>query len=227
VEDVVSFADMAPTLLELTGTSSEGMLPMSGKSITHILTSDKEGVVDPSKEYVFAGRERHSCSRYKNWGYPQRIIRSQDYLLTWNLKPERWPAGAPQRIKPGTEDKLLPMYGLDENGIHHSEWAFTDVDASPSKSFLVENMKDEAVEPFFNMAFEKRPEYELFDLKKDPYCLENVAGQPSYEETMETMKAALLEELKKSGDPRIVGPDPEVFDSYLRYSPMREFPKPE
>ena len=41
------------------------------------------------------------------------------------------------------------------------------------------------------------------------------------------MKQALLDELKKSEDPRIVGPDPEVFDSYLRYSPMRYFPKPE
>jgi N-sulfoglucosamine sulfohydrolase len=79
------------------------MLPISGKSVLHILKSKNEGVVDESKEYVFAGRERHSSSRYLNWGYPQRAIRSHDYLLVWNMKPERWPAGAPQRIKPGTE----------------------------------------------------------------------------------------------------------------------------
>jgi hypothetical protein len=36
----------------------------------------------------------------------------------------------------------------------------------------------------------------------------------------------LLAELRETEDPRVVGPDPEVFDSYLRYSPMREFPKP-
>ena len=35
-----------------------------------------------------------------------------------------------------------------------------------------------------------------------------------------------MKELKKSGDPRVVGPDKEVFDSYIRYSPMREFPDP-
>lgn len=39
------------------------------------------------------------------------------------------------------------------------------------------------------------------------------------------MKESLLAELKKSEDPRIVGPDIEVFDSYTRYSPIREFPK--
>jgi N-sulfoglucosamine sulfohydrolase len=66
VNDPVSFSDIAPTILELTNTSSEGMLPISGKSILHILESDKKGIVDESKKYVFSGRERHSSSRYLN-----------------------------------------------------------------------------------------------------------------------------------------------------------------
>ena len=40
------------------------------------------------------------------------------------------------------------------------------------------------------------------------------------------MREALMKELRKSRDPRVVGPDTEVFDTYIRYSPMREFPKP-
>jgi uncharacterized sulfatase len=227
VDDVLSFADLAPTILEITGTSSNGMLPISGKSFLHILKSKNEGVVDESKEYVFAGRERHSSSRYLNWGYPQRAIRSHDYLLVWNMKPERWPAGAPQRIKPGTEDELLPMYGIDENGVHHSEWAFTDIDAAPTKSFIIENWQDETVRTYFDWAHAKRPEFELFDVKNDPYNLNNLAGNPEYASVEQELKQALLAELKKSEDPRVVGPDKEVFDSYIRYSPMREFPKPE
>jgi len=35
-----------------------------------------------------------------------------------------------------------------------------------------------------------------------------------------------MEELKRSEDPRVVGPDKEIFDSYPRFSPIREFPKP-
>jgi uncharacterized sulfatase len=226
VDDPLSFADLAPTILEITGTSPEGMLPISGKSILKTLRSEKAGIVNESKKYIFAGRERHSSSRYLNWGYPQRVIRSKDYLLIWNLKPERWPAGAPQRLKPGTTDELFPLYGIDEHGKHHSEWAFTDIDESPTKAFIVENHSIEAIEPFFQLATAHRAEFELFDVNSDPYCLENLAGNPDYLEIEKEMKQVLLEELKKSKDPRIVGPDKEVFDSYIRYSPMREFPDP-
>ncbi|MCW0483932.1 sulfatase family protein [Gaoshiqia sediminis] len=226
VDDMISFADLAPTILEVTGTSPEGMLPVSGESILHILKSKETGIVDPSKKYVFTGRERHSSSRYLNWGYPQRAIRSQDFLLIWNLKPERWPAGAPQRIVKGTTDQLWPMYGLDDMGIHHSDWAFTDIDAAPTKSYIIENWQDEEINPFFELAHGKRPEFELFNVQNDPFCLTNLTGKPDYEETEEEMKRALMKELTRSGDPRIVGPDKEIFDSYKRYSPIRDFPNP-
>lgn len=228
VEDLVGFADLAPTIMEITGTSVDGMLPVSGKSVLNILKSRGEGVVDESKKYVFSGRERHSSSRYRNWGYPQRAIRSQDYLFIWNMKPDRWPAGAPQRIKPETEDELLPMYGIDENGEHQSAWAFTDIDAAPTKSFIIENRQDETIRPYFDLAHAKSPEYELFNIKNDPYNLNNLAGNLEFAALEKELKQALLSELKKSEDPRVVGPDKEVFDSYIRYmGPMREFPKPD
>ncbi len=226
VDDPLSFADLAPTILEITQTSTNGMLPISGKSILPLLCSEKKGVVDPSKKYVFSGRERHSSSRYKNWGYPQRMIRSKDFLYIWNIKPDRWPAGAPQRIGPESGKKLLPMYGIDENGKHHSEWAFTDIDDSPTKSFIVEHHADDDIGYYFNLAVDKRPEFELFDINKDPYCLDNLAGNPDYSPIEKEMKNALIDELVNSKDPRVVGPDKEIFDSYLRYSPIREFPKP-
>ena len=226
VDDPLSFADLAPTILELTNTKTDGMLPISGKSIVKTLTTKKQGVVDAHKKYVFAGRERHSSSRYKNWGYPQRIMRSKDFLLIWNMKPERWPAGAPQRIVKGTTNELWPMYGIDENGVHHSEWAFTDIDAAPTKSYIIENWEDEYVNPFFVLAHAKRSEFELFDIQNDSYCLNNLIGNPNFTKIENEMKSALLEELKKSEDPRVVGPDKEVFDSYIRYSRLREFPKP-
>lgn len=227
VNDPTGFADIAPTILELTGTSSEGMMPLYGKSILKTLRSKKEGTVNKDKKYVFSGRERHSSSRYKNWGYPQRMIRSEEYLLIWNIKPERWPSGAPQRIVKGTEEELWPMYGIDENGTHHSDWAFTDIDAAPTKSFLIENREDSDVKPFFEMTHGKRSEYELFNVKDDPYCLENLIGNSEFTSVENELKEALLAELQRSKDPRVVGPDKEVFDSYIRYSPMREFPKPE
>ena len=182
--------------------------------------------MDNSKRYVFAGRERHSSSRYKNWGYPQRAIRSHDYLLIWNIKPERWPAGAPRRINPEATDELLPMHGIDELGVHHSEWAYTDIDAAPSKSFIIENRQDKDVKQYFDWAVNKRPEFELYDIKNDPYNLNTLIGNSKYAKIEKQLKKALFNELKKTEDPRVVGPNKEVFDSYLRYSPIRDFPKP-
>lgn len=226
VDDLISFADFAPTILELTGTSAEGMLPISGKSFLEILRSDKQGIVDKDKKYIFTGRERHSSSRYLNRGYPQRAIRSSEYLLIWNMKPERWPAGAPQRLKSDTGDERYPMYGIDEHGKHRKMWAFTDIDAIPTKAFIIEHHDDPDYARYFQWAVGKRPEFELYHTASDPYCLENLAGNPDYRKVERRMKKALLRELKASGDPRVTGPDKEIFDSYQRYSPMRAFPEP-
>lgn len=226
VDDPVSFVDFVPTLLEMTGTKPEGMMPVSGKSIVTVLESTQSGIVDKTKKYVYAGRERHSSSRWNNLGYPQRAIRSTQYLLIWNMRPERWPAGDPQAVKSSSGGELLPMYGIDEKGIHHSEWAFTDLDDSPSKSFLIENRTNEEIRYYFDLAYAKRPEFELYDAINDPFCLDNMYGNENFISIGEEMKSELIKELERSSDPRIVGPDKEIFDSYARYSPDREFPGP-
>ncbi|MGQ8337771.1 sulfatase family protein [Sunxiuqinia sp. A32] len=226
VSNPISFVDLAPTILELTNTEKKDMLPISGKSLLEILKSKKQGIVNPNRKYVLAGRERHSSSRYKNWGYPQRLIRSKDFLLVWNLNPERWPAGAPQAIIPETNGVLAPLYGIDESGKHHPEWAFTDIDASPTKSCIIENWNNNEISYFFNLALAKRPEFELFDINRDPFCLNNLSGKPEFIAIENKLKSSLQSELEKTGDPRIVGPDKEIFDSYIRYSPIRNFPKP-
>lgn len=227
VDDPVGFVDFVPTIFEITGIEPAGMLPVSGKSIAGILKSDKSGIIDSTKKYIYAGRERHSSSRWDNLGYPQRVIRSEKFLLIWNMKPHLWPAGDPQSLKSESgSDELNPLYGIDNNGIHHSDWAFTDVDASPSKSFLVENHTDQRIKYYFDLAFNKRPEYELYDIQKDQNCLVNLCGDPQYASVELEMKDNLLKELIRSGDPRVAGPDKEIFETYIRYSPMRYFPKP-
>lgn len=225
VEDPISFVDLAPTILDLCKVAPMNMLPMSGQSFSHLIGSTKSGTLDHERYFAFSGRERHSSSRYLNWGYPQRMIRDQEHLLIWNQRPERWPAGAPQRINPSTNE-LWPMYGLDEEGVHHSEWAFTDVDACPTKSYLVEHMNTDTIRPYFDLSYAKRPEFELFDILSDPACLNNLYNAPTHSAVSVNLKNALIEKLRQTEDPRVVGPDPEIFDSYVRYSRMREFPPP-
>ncbi|WP_245957750.1 sulfatase [Niabella yanshanensis] len=223
VEAPVSFTDIAPTLLELTKTTTKGMMPISGKSFLSLIDNS----ADSSDHFALSGRERHSYSRYNNWGYPQRALRNKEFLFIWNIKPKRWPAGDPQRLQSLDGKDLFPKFGIDTRGIHHPEWAFTDIDASPSKSFIIEHYKDKAIRPYFDWSTALRPEYELYRVSTDPGCLHNLSGLDDYQSIENKMKDLLVTELQRSGDPRITAPLPEIFDSYERYSgPVRAFPEP-
>jgi uncharacterized sulfatase len=68
----------------------------------------------------------------------------------------------------------------------------------------------------------KRPGEQLYNIRKDPGCMDNVAGDPAYQEILEELRSILEEDLKIQGDPRMFGSD--IFDSYPRISSMRNFP---
>lgn len=226
IHEVVSFVDLAPTILDLTHTPSDGMLPMSGQSLAPMLTSQNEVEELKLRNYALMGRERHSSSRYLNWGYPQRILRKGDYLLIWNAKPNRWPAGAPQRLKEQSSNQTFPMHGIDDQGIHHSEWAYTDIDACPTKSFIIEHHQEDEYYKYFVWSVAKRQQYELYNVMEDPHCLNNLIAKSDMRFVRNEMLELLNQELEKTKDPRKVGPDTEIFDSYPRHSPMRYFPNP-
>lgn len=227
VETPVSFIELAPTILEITGTSAEGMMPITGKSLLSLLEAEQESEVSEKDKAVFSGRERHSSSRYQNWGYPQRAVRQGDYLFVWNMKPDRWPSGAPQRFDPEDTTRLLPMYGLSADHKYLPDGAFTDIDDAPSKTFLIENYNVDSIQPYFNLTHAKRPEYELYNVVEDPFCLNNLSGVPSAQAVEKQLKDRLIVELRQSGDPRVVGVNPEIFDTYKRYSKIRQFPHPD
>ena len=214
VEDPVSFVDFAPTILELAGGELEkGMLPMSGNSLLNILASAGNGVVDGSRRAVYSSRERHSSSRWNNLGYPQRAIRTNDFLFILNMKPERWPAGAPVR--------------LDENGNPDPGVAYHDIDYSPSLQYLYDHRVDEQVMPLLEASTARRPAMELYDIHKDPYCLVNLAENGRYQDIREDLHGKLKAYLIETEDPRLVGEDPDIFESYKRYAHIRNFPKPD
>lgn len=218
INSPASFIDFAPTILEMAQVKPTHMMPIRGKSMVPLLKSNDEGSPREARQVAFSGRERHSSSRYKNWGYPQRAIRKGDYLLIRNFKPDRWPAGAPQMYDKKDTTRLLAIY---QGGV------FADIDASPSKAFLIKNHDADHIAHFFDLACAKRPEYELYNIVKDYACLKNLWDIPGYNTIRDELQKKLNDELIKTKDPRVVGPDYEIFDSYKRYSTIRKFPKPE
>ncbi|MDA1273193.1 MAG: sulfatase [Verrucomicrobia bacterium] len=214
VDDLVGFVDLTATILDAANVShpakSGEALAMSGRSILSILTSEKQGLVDASRKSVFSGRERHSSSRVDNLGYPCRALRSQDYLYIRNFHPERWPAGDPQKFEPN--GSLGPMHG----GYH-------DIDACPTLTFLIEHKTDAPIGRFLDLAVSKRPSEELYDINEDPGCLRNLALDPAFESVRKELGDTLLRYLTETGDPRTSG-NPEIWETYRRYSPIRSFP---
>lgn len=194
VDDLISFIDLAPTFLDVAGVEIPDS--MSGKSFKDVLLSKKNGLVNPARDTVYFGRERHSHSRFDNLGYPARAIRTHDYLYIWNCKPERWPAGTPDY--------------------------YHDIDGCPTLDYLLEHKTDEDIKPYFQMACAKRLEEELFNIKDDPACLTNLVDNPTYSKVKNKLKDALMDKLKKQNDPRVIGTG-DVFESYPRFGSMRAY----
>ena len=67
-----------------------------------------------------------------------------------------------------------------------------------------------------------RQEFELFDIKKDPYNIINLASNPDYQTILHELAKKLHERLKKDGDPHFNGYD-DIFESYPRVSNIRSF----
>ena len=77
---------------------------MTGRSLWKVLQSDKSGMVDESRTFSVSGRERHVAgAREGNLPYPQRSIRTKDFLYIRNFKPDRWPLGSPVGVTDTSE----------------------------------------------------------------------------------------------------------------------------
>jgi arylsulfatase A-like enzyme len=190
IEDYVSFIDFAPTFVEVAGLdwSETGMHATPGRSLTDIFESEKAGRVNPERDHVLIGKERHDIGRPEDRGYPVRGIVADDVLYLKNFEPDRWPAG-------------------------HAETGYLNCDASPTKTLILENRTAPGMGRFWELSFGKRPTEQLYRLRRDPHCINNLAEAPRYAGLKERLRKRLFEKLEEQGDPRMHG-NGEVFDNY-------------
>lgn len=170
-----------------------------------ILRAEASGQIDPTRTWVVTGRERHvGSAREGNLPYPHRALRTKDFLYIRNFAPERWPMGSPHF----TSRADLPPFEKIERSTYA---AFADMDASPTKAWVLHHFDDPQYKWIYDLAFGQRPAEELYDLAQDPDQVKNVAGDPAYATTKERLAQQLLTTLKEAGDPR-VGPTPVKFE---------------
>ena len=200
VQDFVSLADLAPTFLQ----SANVDIPpsMTGKSLLPILQSDKEGWIDPQRQQIVFGRERHTVSQVKGCrgGYPMRAIRTKDYLYIKNYFPDRWPAGTPDYA----------------NAEFRKAW-LSDCDNGPTKDEIWDLRETENGQRPYELCFAQRPAEELYLIANDPDQLVNVANETAYQVVKQQLWEQLSTILKDGEDPRAADPlcDMDQAGKYL------------
>jgi N-sulfoglucosamine sulfohydrolase len=196
VDDMVSFIDLAPTFVELAGLTwaQTGMAPSPGRSLLPLFRNPRSGVIDPARDHVLIGMERHDIGRPGDVGYPIRGIVKGGQLYLENFEPSRWPACNP-------------------------ETGYLNVDGGATKTFILAEHRKNPDDRFWALSFGKRPGVEYYDLKTDADCMKNLALDPSVALERTALKTQLYAELKAQEDPRMFGHG-DVFDHYLHANPQ-------
>jgi len=196
IHDFVSLAGLAPTFLEAAGLRPPRS--MTARSLMNILSSTSSGQVDQSRDRVFTAMERHDGCRKGGKGFPCRAMRTHDYLYIYNYEPSRWPSGDPN---PQNCARAIP-YG--------------EIDSSPTKTFMMTSRALDGVARLAQLAFNRRTASELYDLRKDPGQLNNVAYQAEYSEITDRLHTQLMSYLRETGDPRALAKS-ALWDYYPYY----------
>ena len=154
VSEYISVIDLAPTILEITNISQEqsGMQAITGRSFMDILKNENTGI---DRNFIMIGKERHDVGRPNDEGYPIRGLIRGDFLYLRNYETNRWPAGNP-------------------------ETGFMNVDGSPTKTEVLKARRNPKTAYLWELSFGKRDAEELYNIKKDPNCINNLTDNKEY-----------------------------------------------
>lgn len=224
VDDLVSLIDVTKTIYAAAGVAPKSSELMPGYSLMSRMCPDGKGA-PVSRKAVFSGRERHSSSRYHSLGYPCRAIRTADYLYIANYTPRRWPAGPGQKYdgaKFDAENHLVSgKLGSPHAGYH-------DIDDGPTLRWMISNRADPSVAPLLSAAVDRRPAAELYDITRDPACLNNLALIPEHQDARQSLEGQLADYQRLTRDLRLTSPGKaHVWETYQRFSSLRWFAPPD
>lgn len=182
VDDYISFIDLAPTFLEAAGIDwqSSGMHSATGKSLMNIITTESSGQIEPNRDYVLVGKERHDTGRPNDVGYPIRGIYKDSMLYLRNYEIDRWPSGNP-------------------------ETGYLNTDGGPTKTEILNLRRKGTNKQFWKLNFGKRVSEELYDIKNDPFCTNNLASDISSEFIKAQLKSEMEAKLVQQNDLRMKG----------------------
>jgi hypothetical protein len=132
--------------------------------------------------------ERHDIGRPGDVGYPIRGIIADGLAYLRNFEPSRWPACNP-------------------------ETGYLNCDGGATKTVILDLHREQSDNPHWAWCFGKRPAEELYDLRRDPDCVDNLAERPDMAAVKSRLQQRLFAKLRQQGDPRMEGRG-HIFDEY-------------
>ncbi len=180
VKDLVSTADVTPTLVEAAGGTLEPGA-CDGMSFLPLLKGKE---LEQPRKYVFGAFTNCRIIDNRERVYPIRSVRDRQFSLIYNPNHGNITSNV-------SLSQALKMIQGENAGSKSLNLA---------ASWVPRAKKDNRAKALVHK-LHHRPEYELYDLSKDPYELENKADDPSHKKTLARLKKALHAKLAKLGDP--------------------------
>ena len=206
IERPVSLIDLAPTFL-----AAAGLAPEKGTNGQNLLPALQEADHKLLRGWALIGRETHVNTARSGLPYSTRALRTQDYLVIVNFTPDRTPMGDPLKL---TDPNPLTFKQIENN----TRLTYADVDAGPTKAWMIQNRDKEEIKKLWELGFGPRPREEFYDLTGDPHQVKNLAGNPAYDAIREALREMLMNELRANHDPRLAG---DIFDKPPYNKPTR------
>ena len=174
VEDFVNVRDLAPTFLELAGVPRHAQI--TGMSLTIFLKSDQSGQIEPDRNVMLVGKERHDLGRPHDWGYPVRAIRTKE------ASPIRSQFLSRSLARGRSPDRLRQLRRqLDQ------------ICCSSTIGGC-----------YYDLSFGKRQPDELYRLSDDAACVRNLAHDLAFAKTTaDDLRSRMMDTLRDEQDPRI------------------------
>ena len=193
----ISLVDLAPTFL-----AAAGLEPENGMNGQNLLPAFAKGDHKSLRGWALIGRETHVNTARGGLPYSTRALRTEDYLVIVNFTPDRMPMGEPLKLA----DPNPPSY---EQIANNTRLTYGDVDAGPTKAWMIQHRDDPKVKKLWDLGFGPRPREEFYDLIGDPHQINNLATNPAYDAIRDALRELLMKQLRENKDPRLEG---DTFD---------------
>ena len=111
-----------------------------------------------------------------------------------------------------------------DNKLAKPHSGYFDIDGSPTKDYFIQNRDIGKGIKYFIRTVGFRPYEELYNIKHDPGCLDNLVGCPKSELLLNKLRKNLDDMLDKTNDVRVTSElGDSIWESYPRRDFMRNF----